>query len=110
MTNYDIIIVGGGLVGLTLACTLAQQTSLSIAVLESQATVPVWSSDHYHHRVSAIALSSQRLFIALDIWDAIQKMRVSPFTQMDVWDANSNGNIHFDSQDIAEPKIGRAHV
>lgn len=104
--HYDIIIVGGGVVGCTVACALAQQTSLSIALLEAFTSEPSWSSSQYHHRVSAIALSSQRIFQAIKVWDDIKKSRVSPFTQIHVWDAMGSGEVFFDSKEIAEPMLG----
>jgi 2-octaprenylphenol hydroxylase len=105
-SSYDIIIVGGGMVGLTLASVLAEQTALSIAVLEAKNQTFTFSPQHYSHRVSAITLSSQRIFEFLQIWRNIQKKRVSPFTQIDVWDAQTSGEIQFRSQDIAESLLG----
>ena len=104
--RHDIIIVGGGMVGLSLACGLAQQTALSIAVLEAHPISDAWSEDAYHHRVSAIALSSRRIFQSLNIWEFIKKKRVSPFTHIKVWDAAKQGEIQFDSNDIAESVLG----
>lgn len=105
-TSHDIIIVGGGMTGLALACMLAAKTSLTIAVLESQAESPRWSASHYHHRVSAIALSSQRILQSLQAWDDIAQQRVSPFKKILVWDAAKQGEILFDSHEIAEPLLG----
>lgn len=102
----DIIIVGGGMVGLTLACLLAQQTSLSITVLESQAETVGWDEDNYHHRVSAIAVSSSQLFQSINIWQALSAKRVSPFTEIAVWDANDKGYLSFHSREVASPYLG----
>lgn len=104
--SHDIIIVGGGMVGLTLACALAQHTSLSIAVLEAQLPTHPFTPSHYFHRVSAIALSSQRIFKSLGVWDRIREKRVSPFTRIEVWDAQGGGDIQFESKEIAEPLLG----
>lgn len=104
--HYDIIIVGGGMVGCTLACALAQQTSLSIALIDTKTLENTWDNSHYHHRVSAIALASQRIFHALQVWDAIKAKRMSPFTQIKVWDGIGKGKIHFASQEIAQPLLG----
>ncbi len=103
---YDIIIVGGGITGASLALSLAQQSTLSIAILESQSQLSEWSSSHYHHRVSAISLASKRFFQSLHIWDDIEKKRVSPYTQIKVWDGGEGPEIHFDSAEIAEPALG----
>lgn len=105
-SSYDIIIVGAGIAGATLACALAKQTSLSIALLEATSEMPSWAAEHYHHRVSAITLSSQRIFNALQLWQPIQQKRVSPFTHIVVRDAQGAGKICFDSAAIAEPVLG----
>lgn len=104
--SYDIVIVGGGIVGFSLACMLAQKTSLSIALLEAQAEHSQWSAAQYHHRVSAIALSSQRIFHALGIWDEICANRVSRFTKIEVWDSITQGEVQFDCREMATSALG----
>lgn len=102
----DIMIVGGGMVGLTLACMLAQSTTLSITLLDAQHFEYPWTSDQYQHRVSAIALSSQRIFKNLKLWETIKAARVSPFKKIEVWDEEGKGEIAFDSKEMAEPNLG----
>lgn len=104
--SSDIIIVGGGMVGLTLACLLAQQTSLSITVLEAQSESIDWDEANYHHRVSAIAVSSSQIFQSIDIWQAMRAKRVSPFTEIAVWDANDSGYLSFHSREVASAYLG----
>lgn len=104
--SYDIIIVGGGMVGLSLACMLAQKSSLSIAILEAKPSSSIWHTEQYHHRVSAIALSSQRIFQAIGIWDEMRAKRVSRFNKIQVWDAAVQGEINFDCKEIAEANLG----
>lgn len=102
----DVVIVGGGMVGLTLALALAQQTALSITVLEAKSQQQPWSADTYSHRVSAIALSSQRILKALDCWESVRQKRISPFTKIQVWDAANQGEIQFSCAEIAETQLG----
>lgn len=104
--SYDVVIVGGGMVGAALACMLAQKTTLSLAVLEAKPQSQVWNAAHYHHRVSAISLSSVRIFQALKVWREIEEKRVSPFRRIQVWDAACAGETVFDSREIAEPWLG----
>ncbi|HLB42704.1 MAG TPA: UbiH/UbiF/VisC/COQ6 family ubiquinone biosynthesis hydroxylase [Gammaproteobacteria bacterium] len=104
--TYDIIIVGGGVVGLTLACALAQRTSLTIAILESESQLAVWSSSQSYVRVSAITLVSQRIFQALGVWEDIQNKRVSPFKKIHVWDAKECSEIDFNCEEISESVLG----
>lgn len=77
---YDIIIVGGGMVGATLACALAGQ-GLHIALLEAQA--PAYP-DHpsYDERSVALAYGSARILRTLGLWPAhsvtaIDKIHIS---------------------------------
>lgn len=102
----DIAIVGGGHVGLTLACALAQSTSLSITVVEAKEEPSAWNNAGYHHRVSAISLSSQRIFKSLGVWAGIASRRISPFNCISVRDAKTPGQIQFHGHDIAEPILG----
>lgn len=104
--SSDILIVGGGMVGLTLACLLAQRTPFTITVLEAQPESVEWDEAVYHHRVSAIAVSSSQLFQKIGIWNALQAKRVSPFTAIEVWDAEDSGHLDFHSREIASPYLG----
>lgn len=99
-TDYDIIIVGSGVVGATAALALAQATSLRIALLEAQPFVP--STTDYDHRVSAISLASKRMLQGLKVWP----QRVSPYTQMYVWDEGGTGDLRFVAQEIGEVALG----
>lgn len=107
MTNlhYDIVIVGGGMVGSALACALGE-SALKIAVIEGRKPDFDWPEDNYDIRVSAITRASQRLFEKLAVWEAIRAQRVSPYNEMYVWDATGDGSIHFDCADIGEPNLG----
>ncbi len=104
-TDYDIVIVGGGMVGASLACTLADST-LSIAVIEGHEPPAEWPADSFDIRVSAIARASERLFRRLGAWQAMEAMRVQPYQAMDVWDATGSGHIHFDAAELGEPDLG----
>ena len=103
---YDVVIVGGGIAGLTLALALLKKTSLSIALLETKKPSYPWSLSQYQHRVSAISLASQRIFQHLSCFLDMQAMRVSPFMHMHVWDEQSQGEIFFDSNIVSEPELG----
>ena len=97
---YDIVIVGGGIVGLTLALRLAKANVFSIALLESQTTQTSWHADAYHHRVSAITPASERLFRALSVWDIITKHRVGYFSQIKIRDVEADIDLQFDSETL----------
>lgn len=105
MKPYDLIIVGGGMVGATLACAL-RDSGLKIAMIETAVPSEVRPDDEVDLRVSAITRASQQIFTALDVWTAMDSRRVSPFREMHVWDAGGDGAIHFDAADLGEDCLG----
>lgn len=109
MTNttqhYDIIIVGGGMVGATLACALGD-SCLKIAVIEAQQSNFDWEEGSHDIRVSALTRASQHIFENIGAWDSMQKDGAAAYNQMHVWDATGQGQIHFDSVDIGQADLG----
>ncbi len=103
-SEFDIAIVGGGLVGLSLAALLGR-AGVQVAVLEAKEPVLQWPEDSIDLRVYAITRASQRLFIEVGAWAAMQA-RAGPFRDMRVWDAGGSGDIHFDSAEVGEPCLG----
>lgn len=104
--SFDVIIVGGGIVGLTLGLALAKASTLSVAILESSAQLPSWEQYNYHHRVSAITLASRKVFANLDVWQAIANKRISPFQQIAIWDEGTHAALQFKAEEIAERYLG----
>lgn len=104
--TFDITIIGGGIVGSTLACLLNQQSNLNIAIIEKQLPDFDWDNRQYDPRVSAIIPGSQKLFQHLDVWQDILNERVGPFQQMFVWDGCGDGSIQFDCDAISQPNLG----
>ncbi len=104
--DFDIVIVGAGMVGASLACALAK-TGLRIAVLDSQ-VVDTRSalSGTFDPRVSAITPASQEFFRSLGVWESIVARRASPYTDMHVWEADGTGSIHFSAPDIHADVLG----
>lgn len=91
----DIIILGGGVVGLTMANLLAQNSALNLTLIESQQPHFAWDEKCYDLRCSSINQATQRVFSKLGIWDNIQKHRVGYYTEMLVWDRDFNSQVKF---------------
>lgn len=105
-SHYDIMIVGSGIVGAVAALALAKNTSLKIALLESQNISYSWQSDKIDHRVSAISLASKRMLENISVWPDIQAKRTAFYKHMHVWDEKGSGKIDFDCRDVQEPVLG----
>lgn len=105
--HYDIIIVGAGMVGATLACGLAEEAEqLKIAVIDASKPNFDWDANSYDMRVSAITRASQKLLKNVGAWNGIVEQRISPYQDMFVWDAAGKGELHFDSADMGEADLG----
>jgi len=102
-TNYDVLIAGGGITGLTLACAL-KHTGLHIGVIDQRE--PQLFENDYALRVSAINRASLKVFHAVGAFEYMQQRRVSPFSEMHVWDSSGVGQIHFDSAELGLDTLG----
>ena len=102
---FDIIVLGGGIVGLTSANLLAKG-GFKVALIEAKSPILEWDEHHYDSRCSAISRSSQKIFQQIGIWNEIVANRISPYRQMIVWDKEGFGEITFDAKEVAEPDLG----
>lgn len=105
MQNVDIAIVGGGMVGLAVACGL-QGSGLRVAVIEQHQPQPVSAGSAPQLRVSAINAASEKLLSRLDVWSDIVASRASRYHGMEVWDQDSFGRISFDDQSLGFSHLG----
>jgi 2-octaprenylphenol hydroxylase len=96
MNNFDVVIVGGGMVGQAFALSMSQKTNATIAIIEPNNPNPKLNKD-FHTRVSAITPTSESFLQSIGIWDLIKRKHA--FTQTKVWDQNSHGNLDFNATD-----------
>jgi len=122
-TEVDVLVVGGGLVGLTLVNAL-KGSRLSVALIDSQpaprgpATLlePVKQAEMgvaagftlnsgVSPRVSAINLASENLLKRLGAWPAASA-QLQPYTGMRVWDSRGTASIEFDTSMTPSDHLG----
>lgn len=104
MYESDVVIVGGGMVGLSLACALAP-SQLNITIINNGPIVQPLSATP-ELRVSAINHANQRQLSAVNAWQRLPAERLQAYTQMQVWDKDSFSDISFDAHDMGTPNLG----
>ncbi|WP_312518428.1 2-octaprenyl-3-methyl-6-methoxy-1,4-benzoquinol hydroxylase [Stutzerimonas nitrititolerans] len=103
----DLIIVGAGMVGSTLALAL-QDAGLKIVLIDAgplQAQ-PFAAEDAFEPRVSALSAASQRILERVGAWSGIAGRRASPYGEMQVWDGSGTGHIHFTAASVHAEVLG----
>ncbi|GKT12152.1 MAG: 2-polyprenylphenol 6-hydroxylase [Thiomicrorhabdus sp.] len=104
--TWDAIVVGGGMVGASVALGLGQQ-GMRVLLLERQAVEMAWhENEPYQVRVSALTRASEKILRNLGAWKGVEARRYHPFTAMHVWDEITAGEVHFSAQDMGEPNLG----
>jgi len=96
LKKFDVIIVGGGMIGLSLVVELSKKMNLSIAIIDPSNCNPT-ISESFHTRVSAITPSTQDFLCSINVWDKIKRKK--GFSATKVWDQNSHGHLNFYAED-----------
>ncbi|MFO8023813.1 2-octaprenyl-6-methoxyphenyl hydroxylase [Thiohalophilus sp.] len=103
--EFDLIIVGGGLVGASLACALAGSSDLRIAVVEAH-SFNVEQHPGFDARTVALAAGSQQIFAAMGLWAAIEAQGVTPIQEIHVSDRGHAGSAHLDAAEQGLAAMG----
>ena len=103
--QFEVIVVGGGIVGATTACALALG-GVNVALLDRFNPKREWPVDSVDLRVSALTKASQNIMDTLGVWDGMVELGVGPYKDMRVWDAKADGELHFDCADTTFNELG----
>ena len=104
-SHFSVIIVGGGLVGLTAAKALADQ-AISVTLVESKPPSLDWPAASRTAQVCALNQASAHILNNLNAWDAIPLPAKTPLYHMDVWDHQHHGELRFSAMNIPAPRLG----
>ena len=99
--RFDLVIVGGGLAGLSLACALSD-SALKIALVEhSRPLLPQgWDT-----RVYAISPANAVFFAEIGAWDRLDRSRLSQIRAMDIR-GDAGACLSFSAYECGIPELG----
>lgn len=102
--DFDVVIVGGGMVGGALACGLAQQ-HFRVAVVERGEPSPVAHDSEPDVRISAIGSASVGLLKQLGAWSQVEAMRCTPYRRLETWEWQAS-QVSFDAASLGLSELG----
>ncbi|KAI8150339.1 hypothetical protein BJV82DRAFT_503447 [Fennellomyces sp. T-0311] len=101
---YDIVIVGGGIAGTALACSLAANPTMSdyrVALIEAMdlSNTNNWTpvNNKFSNRVVSLTPAAMRYFTQIGVTEHLYKDRLRPYSRMQVWDGVTDARIEFDT-------------
>lgn len=98
--DYDLVIVGGGIVGLTLTAAL-KDSGLNILLIEARvASAAVAKGQAY-----AVHMLSAQIFQGIGLWDKILP-NVAKYNQVRLSDADYPDVVNFQTTDLGTPELG----
>ena len=102
MKDYDIAIIGGGLVGASLAVALAE-SPLRVVLVEAAA--PPASSPSWDERCIALNDASHRIFSGYGVWEAMQA-DAAPIVATHISERGRFGTARFAASEAGLPALG----
>ncbi len=101
--RFDVVIVGGGIVGLCFAHALID-TDFSVAIIERNELDAI--AEQTSCRVSAINLSALKYFQQTGVLHSPLAQRICHYEKMFVWEQAGAGQIQFDSAELGVSALG----
>jgi len=112
-SRVQVAIVGGGIVGATLALLLAARARIDasqILVIEPKGSVPPSPGAPFELRVSAISPGNRAMLAELGVWQQLDAARIAHYERMVVWHESvppdSPDVLRFDAAEAGEPDLG----
>lgn len=102
--KFDMIVIGGGLVGASLVAAL-KDSGLKIALIEPHETLPLPRDDSWDSRVYAISPGSAAFLQELGVWQLMAAERVAPVYEMAVFGDDNTARINFSAYEIGVPEL-----
>jgi len=103
--QVDVLINGGGMVGLAFAALLPEELSIGIVELNPGSSI-TQLDEQIDHRVSALSRQSEEMLKRIGCWKKIPSTRLSAYQRMEVWEHNGTSKLTFTAQELATQNLG----
>lgn len=104
MTDFDIIVVGAGLVGASFALAL-RDSGLKLALVERGAPQALPRDGSWDVRVYAINPANAAFLDRLGVWGDLDRDRIAPVGGMRVWGDDQASCLEFDADEAGVPEL-----
>ena len=101
--NADVLIVGGGVTGLSLSCALAG-AGLRVVLVDRMDPAALVAPS-YDGRTTAVAFGSQRILEAIGVWGGVSGV-ACPIDDIRVSDGDSPLFLHYDHRQVGDVPFG----
>lgn len=101
---FDVAIVGGGMVGATLALALGQ-AGQRVALLERQSAPALSADSAFDLRISALNRRSEALLQQLGVWSALLPSRVQQYRSLLAFE-DAHSQLAFTAAELGESHLG----
>ncbi len=102
--KYDLIVIGGGLVGASLVAAL-KDSGLRVALIESQQPEVLPTDASWDRRIYAISPGSTEFLRDLGAWQLIDAERLTPVYDMAVYGDDYTSRLDFSAYDIGVSEL-----
>jgi 2-octaprenylphenol hydroxylase len=99
----EVLIVGGGIVGLSAAVAMSQRGFRVIVLDKDNLKIPIVQPTK---RVYALNSASLNLLKYLKVWQHLDTSEMSPYRQMHIWDAANHATLDFHARALGTSELG----
>jgi len=100
--DSEVVIVGAGLVGASLAIALGRR-GVSVALIEP--SPPATPTEDWDSRIYAISPASQDFLSSLGVWQALDAQRIQPVERMEIFGDRPGARLEFSAYETGVARL-----